>query len=147
MMKTLAIAIASATILVACAAPSQPGPSTGSIDVRQGTVEQVTDTQISGSHPAGVGAVIGGLSGFGIGTLLGGGSGRDVARILGAVGGAVAGNEAQKTYDRPLPAQHIVVRMDSGVLVAVTQPLDSRIHVKLPVYVEGYGEAARVTPR
>lgn len=146
-MKQLALALAAAAAIAAAPAFAGPSSPVGAVDVRQGVVEQVTETQISTSHRSGVGAVVGGLSGFGIGNLMGRGSGRDVARVLGAVGGAVAGNEVQKNYDRPVPAQHIIVRMESGVLVAVTQPSDMRIRVKLPVYVEGNGEAARVTPR
>lgn len=146
-MKQFALAIAAAAAIATVPAAAGPSGSVGAVDVRQGIVEQVTDTQIASSHRTGVGAVVGGLSGFGIGNLMGRGSGRDVARVLGAVGGAVGGNEVQKNYERPVPAQHIIVRMDSGVLVAVTQPTDSRMRVKLPVYVEGNGEAARVTPR
>ena len=53
----------------------------------------------------GVGAVVGGLAGLGIGSLIGGGTGRDVAMVLGTVGGAVAGCQVAKRYDRPLPGQ------------------------------------------
>lgn len=130
--------------IAACATPPTP---LGAVEIREAVIEQITDTQIQSPHHAGVGAVVGGVSGLGLGNLLGRGTGRDVARVLGAVGGALAGNEVQKNYDRPLQGQHIVVRMTSGVLVSVTQPLDSRLAPKQRVYLEGSGEGVRVVPR
>ncbi|MDM0117493.1 glycine zipper 2TM domain-containing protein [Variovorax sp. J22R133] len=127
--------------LSACAAP---GAQPGSMSVRQGTIEQITPTQIQSNHHAGIGAVVGGLAGVGIGSLIGGGTGRDVAMVLGAVGGAVAGNEVQKKHDQPVPAQQVMVRTTSGVLVAVTQPVVPGLRVGQRVYIEGNGESARV---
>ncbi|MDM0117941.1 glycine zipper 2TM domain-containing protein [Variovorax sp. J22R133] len=127
--------------LSACAAP---GAQPGAMSVRQGTIEQITSTQIESNQHAGIGAVVGGLAGVGIGSLIGGGTGRDVAMVLGAVGGAVAGNEVQKKHDRPIPAQQVMVRTSSGVLVAVTQPVVPGLRVGQRVYIEGNGESARV---
>jgi outer membrane lipoprotein SlyB len=91
--------------------------------------------------------VVGGLTGLGIGSLIGGGSGRDVAMVLGTVGGAVAGHQVQKSYDKPVPGQQIVVRLTNGVLVSVTQPADPALKTGQKVYVEGSGESARIVPR
>jgi outer membrane lipoprotein SlyB len=91
--------------------------------------------------------VVGGLAGLGIGSLIGGGSGRDVAMVAGALGGALAGNEVQKKYDQPIPAQQIIVRVRSGVLVAVTQPTGPNMFPGERVYIEGSGEGARVVPQ
>lgn len=137
-------ALGMAVAITACAAPGAPNDA---FEVRQGIIEQITDTQIQSPHHAGIGAVIGGVSGLGIGSLIGRGSGRDVARVLGAVGGAIGGNELQKNYDRPLPGQHIIVRTDAGVLVSVTQAVDTRLHAQQRVYLEGNGEGAHVIPR
>ena len=128
-------------VLGACAAP---GAQPGSMSVQQGTIEQITPTQLDSNHHAGVGAVVGGLAGVGIGSLIGAGTGRDVAMVLGAVGGALAGNEVQKKYDKPVPGQQVIVRTTSGVLVAVTQPVVAGLRVGQRVYVEGSGETARV---
>lgn len=128
-------------VLGACAAP---GAQPGSMAVRQGTIEQITPTQIESTHHAGIGAVVGGLAGVGIGSLIGGGTGRDVAMVLGAVGGAVAGNEVQKKHDKPVAGQQLIVRTGSGVLVAVTQPVVPGLRVGQRVYIEGTGEGARV---
>jgi outer membrane lipoprotein SlyB len=67
--------------------------------------------------------------------------------VAGAIGGAVAGNEVQKKKDQPIPAQQIIVRTNSGVLIAVTQPLGPSLFVGQRVYVQGSGESAQVTPQ
>ncbi len=131
----------------ACAATgSQSTAQPGAMEIRQGVIEQITPATLSDNQHAGVGAVVGGLAGLGIGSLIGGGSGRDVAMVAGALGGALAGNEVQKKYDAPIPAQQIIVRVNSGVLVAVTQPT-GQLFVGQRVYIEGNGEGARVVPQ
>ncbi|HQR69363.1 MAG TPA: glycine zipper 2TM domain-containing protein [Burkholderiaceae bacterium] len=130
--------------LAACAAP---GPQPGEMEIRRGTVEQITAVQLPSSHHQGVGAVVGGLAGLGVGSLIGGGTGRDVAMVLGTVGGAFAGNEIQKKYDQPMPGQQIIVRTTNGVLVAVTQPVNAGLRVGQRVYIEGNGDGARVVPQ
>jgi outer membrane lipoprotein SlyB len=119
----------------------------GEVEIRQAVVEQITPTQIQSNHHRGVGAVLGGGVGLGIGSLIGGGTGRDVAMVLGTIGGAMAGNEAQKRHDQPIQAQQVIVRTKSGVLVSVTQPVDSRLRVGEKVYIEGSGDGARVVPQ
>lgn len=141
---SLVVSTILAGMLVACAAV---GPQPGEVEIRKGVIEQITDTQLETNHHPGVGAVVGGLGGLGLGSLIGGGTGRDVAMVLGAVGGALAGNEVQKKYEKPISAQQIIVRMANGVLVTVTQPVDHRLSVKQKVYIEGSGEAARVIPQ
>ena len=131
-------------VLTACAAV---GPQPGEVDIRSGVIEQITETQLETNHHPGVGAVVGGVAGLGVGSLFGSGSGRDVAMVLGTLGGALAGNEVQKRYEKPVPAQQIMVRMSNGVLVSVTQPTDLRLSMGQKVYIEGSGEAARVVPQ
>ena len=131
-----------ALVLSACAT-QQPNV----VEIRSGVIEQITATQIASSQHAGVGAVMGGLVGLGLGSLIGGGTGRDVAMVAGTIGGAVAGNELQKKHDQPIPAQQIMVRTSSGVLVAVTQPLGPALFVGQQVYLQGNGEGVRVTPQ
>jgi outer membrane lipoprotein SlyB len=81
----------------------------------------------------------------GIGSLIGGGTGRDLAMIAGALGGALASNEIQKKRDQPIPAQQIIVRTTSGVLVAVVQPIGPRLYVGQKVCIQGNGKGARVS--
>ena len=67
--------------------------------------------------------------------------------VVGTIGGALAGNEEQQKRDQPDSAQRVIVRVRSGVLVAITQPVDARLKVGRRVYVEGNGEGARVVPQ
>lgn len=131
-----------ALALGACASP-QPSP----VEIRTGVIEQINPTQIASNQHQGVGAVIGGLTGVGIGSLIGGGTGRDVAMVAGAVGGALIGNEVQKRNDQPIAGEQIIVRTSSGVLVVVTQPVGTPLRVGQKVFIQGYGESARVTPQ
>ena len=62
--------------------------------------------------------------------------------------GAVGGNYAQQRYyDKPQPAQQVYVRLSSGVLIVITQPVNPNLRSGMPVYVEGSGEQARVVPK
>jgi outer membrane lipoprotein SlyB len=130
-------------LVVGQASAQQPG----AMEIRQGVIEQITPAQIQSNHHPGVGAIIGGLGGLGIGSLIGAGTGRDVAMVAGALGGALLGNNVQKRYDQPVQAQQVIVRLKNGVLVAVTQPVDSRLKPGQQVYIEGAGEGARVIPQ
>ncbi len=135
--------------LLACLLAALPAAAQqpGEMEIRQGVIEQITATQIQSSHHRGVGAIVGGLGGLGLGSLIGGGTGRDVAMVVGTIGGALAGNHVQQRYDQPQAAQQVIVRLKSGVLVAITQPVDSRLYRGQRVYVEGSGDGARVLPQ
>ena len=119
----------------------------GEMEIRQGVIEQITDTPLQSNHHRGVGAIVGGLGGLGIGSLIGGGTGRDVAMVAGTLGGALVGNEIQKRHDQPVPGQQIIVRVKSGVLVQVTQPANPSLRQGQRVLIEGNGEGARVVPQ
>ena len=136
----IALAIGAASLSTLAASP-------GEVEIRQGVVEQITATQIQSNHHTGVGAVVGGLGGLGIGSLIGRGTGREVAMVVGTIGGALTGNEVQKKHDQPQSAQQVIVRVKSGVLVSITQPVDARLRVGQRVYIEGNGEGARVVPQ
>jgi outer membrane lipoprotein SlyB len=125
--------------LTACAAP---GVQPGEMEIRSGVIEQITPTQITSNHHTGLGAVAGGAIGIGIGSLIGAGTGRDVAMVAGAIGGALAGNEIQKKADQPIAGQAIIVRLNTGVLVSVTQPVNPGLRYGQRVYIEGNGEGA-----
>lgn len=135
-------AVLLALMLGACAS-QPPAP----VEIRTGVIEQINPTQIASNQHQGVGAVIGGLAGVGIGSLIGGGTGRDVAMVAGAVGGALIGNEVQKRNDQPIAGEQVIVRVNSGVLVVVTQPVGVPLKVGQKVFIQGYGESARVTPQ
>jgi outer membrane lipoprotein SlyB len=134
-----------ALTIAGCASTSTPAPGqSGMQTILYGVVERIEPTTISDEKHPGVGAVLGGVGGGLLGSLVGGGTGRDVAIAVGAIGGAVAGHEVQKKYDTQ-PGSIVTVRLDSGVLVVVTQPVDPTLTVGDKVMVQGQGEDARVT--
>jgi len=118
------------------------GGASAPVEVRQGRIEQITEVQVHHPHELGVGAILGGAGGAAIGSLIGAGTGRDVA-----IAGAVGGQYAQNRYDKPQSAQQIVVRLNSGVLVVVTQPRNPELRKGERVYVEGSGPSAHVVPQ
>ena len=144
MLKRLSSYTFASLLAFALTTSQASGQQPGDMEIRQGVIEQVTPVQLQTNHHRGVGAIIGGLGGLGIGSLIGAGTGRDVAMVAGALGGALMGNNVQKRYDQPVPGQQIIVRLKSGVLVAVTQPVDTSLKTGQRVYIEGSGEGARV---
>ena len=143
------IAVAAlALTLGACVSGGGGGGAPPETEIRSGVVEQVSLTQVKSNHDQGLGAIVGGIAGAGLGSLIGAGTGRDVAIAAGAIVGAVGGNYAQqKYYDKPQEAQQVIVRLKSGVLVSVTQPVNSALRPGSRVYVEGSGYDARVVPQ
>jgi len=139
-----------ASALSGCASMDTGGANggTGEVEIRTGVVEQLTETQVQTNHDTGVGAILGGIGGAALGSLVGGGTGRDVAMIAGALAGGVGGNYAERRhYDKPQEAQQVIVRMKSGVLVSVTQPVNAELRQGERVYIEGQGAGARVVPQ
>lgn len=130
MVKVISVTVVlltSAAVLGGCAA-SQSGSAYTRTQTRQaqqvqlGTVQSVREVLIEGTKSgAGVatGAIVGGLAG----TQIGGGSGRQIATVLGALGGAYAGAAAEEGITRQ-PGYEIVVQLDNGRAIAVTQAAD-----------------------
>jgi outer membrane lipoprotein SlyB len=138
--------VSSLLVLGACAAPSGGGPT--EIEIRSGTIEQINAAEMRSNHDIGVGAIVGGLAGAGLGSLIGAGTGREVAIAAGAIAGAVGGNYAQRQYfDKPQPAQQVIVRLANGVLVSITQPINPDLRQGQKVTIEGSGSSARVVPQ
>ena len=137
-----------AVLISACSAVGSTDGGAGEIEIRSGKIEQISLTQMQTNHDSGVGAVLGGLGGLALGSLIGGGTGRDVAMVAGALAGAAGGNYAEKKkYDQPVEAQQIIVRVNSGVLVSVTQPINPSLTKGSKVYIQGSGNDARVEPQ
>ena len=63
---------------------------------------------------------------------------------IGAVGGGLAGNASQNRYVDRRPGQHIFVRLNNGVTIAVTEPADPALRVGDRVRVQGRGTDARL---
>jgi outer membrane lipoprotein SlyB len=147
---TKAFAAMSFATLVACSSTGggmMGGGTPPPVEIRTGTVEQINATEVKSTHDQGLGAIVGGIAGAGLGSLIGAGTGRDVAIAAGAIAGAIGGNVAQNRYfDKPQPAQQVIVRLTSGVLIAITQPVNPNLSRGMRVYVEGQGHEARVVP-
>ncbi|WP_130904913.1 MULTISPECIES: glycine zipper 2TM domain-containing protein [unclassified Pseudomonas] len=141
--------ITALTVLTtACSTVGSTEGGAGEVQIRSGKIEQIMLTQMQTNHDSGVGAVLGGLGGLGIGSLIGRGTGRDVAMVAGALAGAAGGNYVEKKkYDQPQEAQQIIVRVTSGVLVSITQPINPALSKGMSVYIEGTGNNARVLPQ
>jgi outer membrane lipoprotein SlyB len=134
-----------AVLVSSCSTVGSTDGGAGETEIRSGEIEQISLTQMQTNHDGGIGAVMGGLGGLGIGSLIGRGTGRDVAMVAGALAGAAGGNYVEKKkYDQPLEAQQIIVRVKSGVLVSVTQPINPSLNKGMKVYIKGSGNEARV---
>ncbi len=147
-MKRLSAAVLASLCALALVACAQMGGTMGGgsspQEIRQGRIEQITSVQLEHPHELGVGAILGGAGGAALGSLIGAGTGRDVAIAIGAIAGAVGGQYAQNKYESKKPGQQIVVRLNSGVLVEVTQAPDYSLRVGQRVYIEGSGPDAHV---
>jgi outer membrane lipoprotein SlyB len=117
------------------------------VEIRRGRVEQITAVPVEHPHQLGIGAVLGAGAGVGIGSLIGAGTGRDVAMVIGGLAGAAGGEYAQNRYESKQVGQQVVVRLDNGVLVVVTQKPNPSLFVGQRVYIEGAGQSAAVIPQ
>jgi len=139
------LALIVAATLAGCAGMGGGGSSDQ--EIRQGRIEQIQMVQVDHPNQFGVGAILGGGAGAALGSLIGAGTGRDVAIAVGAIAGAVGGSYAQSKYDSRRPAQQVIVRLTSGVLVSITQQPNPALYVGQNVYVEGAGANASIVPR
>jgi outer membrane lipoprotein SlyB len=93
--------------------PSTPLETTrAAVCASCGTVESVRAIQQKGEG-SGLGAVAGGVLGGVLGNQVGGGTGKAAMTVLGAVGGGLAGNEAEKRY-KATTVYDVQVRMEDG---------------------------------
>ncbi|MGH8744779.1 MAG: glycine zipper 2TM domain-containing protein [Burkholderiales bacterium] len=110
--------------------------------VRNGTVESVRPVTIEGTKtPIGTvaGAAVGGVAG----STVGSGKGSGVAAILGAVVGGIAGSAAEEGLTRK-PGLEIIVKLDSGNTVAITQEADEQFRPGERVRIISGGGVSRV---
>ncbi len=84
-----------------------------------GTVEAIRAVELKGDA-TGLGAVAGGATGAVIGNQMGRGNGNTAMTILGAAGGALAGNEIEKSVKKRY-SYRVTVRMDDGSFRTLSQ--------------------------
>jgi len=111
--------------------------------VRLGVVDSVREVKIEGTR-SGVGAVAGGVVGGVAGSTVGQGRGSTVGAVLGSVAGGVAGQAAEQGATRQTGLE-IMVKLDSGRLIAVTQAADESFKPGDRVRVLSDGATTRVT--
>ncbi len=132
------------TIFFLSACASQ-GVEPGEREVRYGTITRIEPVQLQ-DRELGLGAIIGGVAGGVLGHQIGNGTGRDVATVAGVLGGAFVGHQIQKNNETR-PGQHVIVRLNNGVAVGITQPVDPDLRVGDAVRIDGSGSDARVVRR
>jgi outer membrane lipoprotein SlyB len=111
--------------------------------VKNGTVESVRPVTIEGTKTP-VGSVAGGAVGGVAGSTVGSGKGSVIAAILGSVAGGVAGAATEEVVTRQQGLE-IIVKLDSGNTVAVTQKADEEFKPGERVHVISGAGASRVT--
>lgn len=132
--------VALAAMLSACA---QTGPTVGEAEVRYGRIHRIDAVSIDSDAHLGLGAVIGSVAGGVLGHQFGGGNGRDVATVAGVLAGGYAGAQVEKNQVKR-PGQHIIVQLNNGVAVGITQAADPNLRVGDAVRIDGTGNGARV---
>lgn len=146
-LSAILLALLATLITMGCASNASQGSTTrmGEQAIVYGTITRIDPTTIEGDHQLGLGAIIGAAAGGLLGSGVGEGSGRVVAEVVGAIGGGYVGNQVQNKYVDKQNGSHIIVRLDNGVTVAITQPEDPNLRVGDRVMVQGSGQKARVS--
>ena len=92
-----------AALIGGCASTNQPtGPTytqpvSRTSSSQYGVVDSIQTAQAAGGQSSGIGAVAGGVVGGVLGNQVGSGSGRTAATAAGIVGGALVGNEIERS--------------------------------------------------
>lgn len=154
MKKLLSFAIlALATFLTGCASSTtwdigadskQRSEVLGMGAVHQGVIVQARSVRIEPNNQY-VSASLGGLIGAALGNRVSSNSGRGVATAVGSVFGAVVGNAVGGSMGG-VAAQELLVRLENGTLISVTQA-ESRLSPGQPVFLVQSGGKIRVTPK
>jgi len=84
-----------------------------------GVIESVRSVELRGDA-SGIGAVTGGVTGAVLGNTMGRGRGNTAMTIIGAAGGALAGNEIEKSMKKR-HAYRVTVRMEDGSMRTLSQ--------------------------
>ncbi|MGH8750195.1 MAG: glycine zipper 2TM domain-containing protein [Burkholderiales bacterium] len=143
----LLVLLAASVVLGGCVASQSGGAySRGQArqeqNVRNGKVESVRAVTIEGTKTP-IGTLAGGAVGGVAGSTVGGGRGSAVAAIIGAVAGGIAGSVAEEGLTRK-PGLEIVVKLDSGNTIAITQEADEEFRIGDRVRIISGGGVSRV---
>jgi outer membrane lipoprotein SlyB len=105
-------------------------------------VESVRPVKIEGTKTP-IGTIAGGAAGGVAGSTIGGGRGSAVAAILGVVAGGIAGSAVEEAVTRRDDLE-IIVKLDSGNTIAITQEADENFSPGERVHVISGGGVSRV---
>lgn len=136
-----------ALALAGCAGPSGFGSATREQALRNGIVARVDAVEVKAENQLGLASEVGTSAGGLIGNQSGTSTRRDLATVLAAIGGGPAASEQPQRYAQARDGQRIIVRLDNGVGVAVTQEAEPDVQVGDRVRIEGRGVQARVLRR
>lgn len=125
--STPVVLVAASLLVSACTFPSSrrvvPSSQANVLqNIDTGTVVSVREVVIEGER-SNIGMYGGGLLGGAAASGIGSGVGTAIASAAGAVGGAIVGQATEEAITRK-DAQEIIVRLDSGQQVVVTQEAD-----------------------
>lgn len=98
------------------APPARPAPCTYC-----GVVREVRQVYVQKQSSSTAGTVLGAIIGGVLGNTVGKGDGRKAATVIGAVAGGAVGNRVSRQDDGQELAWQVVVRLDDGRLMTVTQ--------------------------
>ncbi len=113
--------------------------------VETGVVEDLRPVQIKGTQ-SGLGSIGGSALGGVAGNTVGGGHGQAAATIIGAIAGAVIGDYTERGLTASAGVE-LIIRLDSGRLIAVVQQADTPFAAGDPVRVITSGDGVtRVSP-
>ena len=131
----------------AAPAPAAAEPAVrplGESQIRFGRIVRIDSVTLQGEHEVGLEGVMNGVSGAALGHPVPGGDGRAFADVANTLG-SVSARTSEIKYASPQPGQLISVKLDNGVAVGITQPVDAELRVGDPVRIDGAGPKARVT--
>jgi outer membrane lipoprotein SlyB len=126
-------------------APVTPGAAArppGEAGIRFGRIVRADAVVLRAEHEVGLEGVINGVSGAALGNPVPGGDARAFADVANALG-ALSASTGDILYAAPQAGQRITVRLESGVVVVITQLQDAPLHAGDWVRIEGAGTTAR----
>jgi outer membrane lipoprotein SlyB len=116
----------------------------GETEVRFGRIDSIEAVPVAESGDLGVHHVANGAAGEAFGYRLPGGGGREFADVARSLGSAEANAPASERFAPPRAGQYIVVRLDNGVIVGISQLANDTLRTGDRVRIDGTGQAARV---
>jgi outer membrane lipoprotein SlyB len=115
----------------------------GESPVRFGQIVSIEAIQVQDEGVFGLHHVANGVAGEALGFGLPGGGGREFAETANALGGAGARAPA-RGFGTPRPGQYVMVKLDNGIVIGISQLPNDTLRVGDRVRVEGSGADARV---